>query len=109
MCKFRYDPTFRETVVIPFTEGRYSELDKKYVEMYFPKIHFGEDGPSRPLNRRVIDRDPLLRKWWRTKYEIEIPEEAEVWSKPEKAHEIFGLEIPMEELYSSVDELEALI
>jgi hypothetical protein len=75
-----------ESVVKPFLEGKYSEVDRTYVEKYFPSV------PSHHLytNRLIFDKDDKVKRMWEKKLDVELPKGAEVWSKPQPKNEIYG-------------------
>jgi hypothetical protein len=63
-----------EGVVKPFLEGRYSKIDRTFVEKHFPDDAFSDTH----VNRRILDKDPSLREYWESKLGISLPEDAEV-------------------------------
>jgi len=75
----------REKVVKPFMEGKYSQIDRAYVDKYFPAI------PSHKLygNRLVLDRSKVFKQMWEEKIGVELPEDAEVWSRPTPQNETY--------------------
>lgn len=90
---FKFTPEQREKIIKPFLEGKYSEIDREYVNKYFRR-----NAPSGKIstNWQILNKAPALRKHWErelnvTPYiRISIPEEAEVWSKVKKEHEILN-------------------
>lgn len=65
-----------------FKRGDYSKINKEYVEKYFPK-YIEEDGIQiKYPNRMIFDKDPDLRDAWDLEYNVQIPEDTEVWPKP---------------------------
>jgi hypothetical protein len=77
----------REKVVKPFLQGKYSELDKDYVEKHFPL------DPKHSLygNRLVIEKSDKYVKYW-SEQGVEIPANAEVWSRPDLTNETYNYE-----------------
>lgn len=71
-----------------FLRGEYSKMDRNYVEKNFPEITKYEGKEIRNPNRGVFDKADFLREAWRSEYNVEIPEDAEVWIKPDKAREL---------------------
>ncbi len=86
MVAFKIPEERYTTIVKPFLEGKYSHIDRIYVEAKFPKDPTGK----LRLNRRILDKDPVLRKEWSRKIGIELPPDAEVWSKAKEADETYG-------------------
>lgn len=75
-----------QTVVKPFIDGKYSRIDRSYVEEKFPKDPLGK----LRLNRRILDKDPALRDEWSRRIGVTLPDDAEVWSKAKEADETYG-------------------
>lgn len=73
-------------VVRPFLEGKYSKVDRKYVDRNFP------DEPGHRLygNGLVFRKSPAKKSFWETKLDTTLPPDAEVWSKPQKKKEVYG-------------------
>lgn len=84
-----------ENIVKPFLEGKYSEIDKKYVASHFKK-HKPNGEVS--MNWRILCKDDwdipgnlqTLQEYWEELIGIPLPPNAEVWSRPEKRDEIYG-------------------
>lgn len=78
----------KEKVVKPFLQGKYSELDKTYVEKFFPL------DPKHALygNRLVIEKSDKYVKYW-SDQGVELPANAEVWSRPDLTNEIYTHEL----------------
>lgn len=92
---FKFTPEQQETIVNPFILGKYSEIDRAYVAKNFKKT----SGTGKiSTNWQILTKDKALREHWErelnvTPYiRISIPEEAEVWSRVKKEHEILGYE-----------------
>lgn len=96
---FGISEEMKEKVVKPFMEGKYSAVDRSYVEKNFPA------SPTHKLygNRLVFDRSPILRKMWEEKIGVELDEEAEVWSKPKPELETYGFKL--DEPFRTVPEM----
>lgn len=73
-------------VLNPFLEGKYSEIDRNYVNKFFPNI------ASHRLygNRLVLTKSPAKRMYWENRIGVTLPEEAEVWPRPKKENEVYG-------------------
>lgn len=73
-------------IVKPFTEGKYSEVDRDYVSKHFP------NNPSHRLygNRLVFDRSEIMRKAIENELGVTLAKGAEVWSKPKLENELYG-------------------
>lgn len=84
---FEPDENTKTKILKPFIEGKYSKIDKDYVEKYF---NYKEIDGSKPINRMIFDKDPKLKEYWENKIEVSLPENAEVWSAPKKEKEIYG-------------------
>lgn len=91
---FRFTPQQKASIVIPFTLGKYSEIDREYVKQNFPMYN----GNQVSFNWRILHKDIWqlpksimgLREYWLRRIGQPIPEDAEVWSKPKKEEEIFN-------------------
>lgn len=64
-------------ILMPYLAGKYSTIDKEYVNTYFPPTR--EDGAVN-ITRLVFDRSDMLRKYWEDKIGVKLPSDAEVWS-----------------------------
>lgn len=86
MFILRINEEYRENVVKPFMEGKYSKIDKNYV-----RRHFNPVSPNGTIsnNWMILHKDPILRKNWSALIGIELKEDAEVWSKPKREEEIY--------------------
>ena len=84
----------KESIIKPFLNGKYSEIDRDYVAKNFPqKEYVGKNSHGRPIykdliNYKILNKDQGLRDWWEEKYGLALPENAEVWSRPEPKDEI---------------------
>lgn len=73
--------------VIPaFLDGKYSEIDRSYVNKHFP------DNPAHRLygNRLVLIKHPAKRSFWESRIGVSLPPDAEVFPRPTKKSEIYG-------------------
>ena len=101
--KTEYDPTkqmthvvlqipegYRDTVVKPFLAGKYSKIDRDYVRRYYePKRRNVAGIYEDSYNYKILTKHPEIRDWWEYRLGTSLPEDAEVWPKPEKEDEIF--------------------
>lgn len=96
-----YDPTTESIIVVmepdddvkkkiiePFLQGKYSKIDKDYVNKYFNYVY--PDG-TRPINWLILNKDKSLWNYWENKING-LPKDAEVWSAPRKIDEIYRYE-----------------
>ena len=92
MFVFALPESIKESYVKPVLAGKYSQADRKVVDLYFPK------DPNHPRygNRLVLDKSDLWRADWEKKIGISLPEEAEVWSKAQQKNETYGFIDPTE-------------
>lgn len=78
-----------------FVSGEYTKIPRNYVKKYFkPRLYDGQDryGISRwkaSKNFMVLTGDEIIRKQIERDLEVEIPEGAEVFSKP-NTNEYYG-------------------
>lgn len=81
---FRIKEDDYKTVVLPFTQGKYSEVSRDFVEKYFP------NEPTSPLygNRLIFDKSQRWVEEW-SKKGVELPDGAEVWSRPLEQKETY--------------------
>ena len=90
---FKFTEEQKEKIIQPFIAGKYSEIDREYVNKYFKQ--FNSTG-QKTTNWQILNKDDDLRRSWErelnvTPYiRISIPEDAEVWSKIKKENEIIG-------------------
>ena len=83
---FKIKEEDQQKVVKPFLEGKYSEVDREYVEKNFPL-----DRTHRLYaNRLVFDKSIVMKNLTEKKIGMELPKEAEVWSRPLEKNEIYG-------------------
>lgn len=88
MFTFKPDEITYKTIFKPFVDGKYSQIDRAYVEKYF---NYLEDGVKN-MNYAVLTKSPALRLYWENKIGVKLPDDAEVWSRPEKRDEIYAYE-----------------
>lgn len=83
---FKMSDEDKEAVLSPFLKGEYSQVDRKYVDKYFP------NNPAHRLygNRLVFDKHPAKRSYWEAKIGQTLPADAEVWPKPHPKTEVYG-------------------
>lgn len=85
LFRFRIPDNEVETVVKPFLAGRYSQIDRTYVDKNFPAGNASFAG-----NRAILTKAESMRKYWEDKIGQPLPEGAEVWSKPTLTNEVYG-------------------
>lgn len=85
MYKFKVPEEYKETVMKPFLRGKYSEVDRDYVESNFSK------SPASPhyWNRLILDKADDVRNWQEERIGVELPPDAEVWDKPKLENEVY--------------------
>lgn len=103
MMVFGVPPKYRNTVMEPFLEGKYSQIDRQYVDKYFLKY----TGPGMiSSNWLILHKDDYYKRQWEVRLDTPLPEGAEVWSKRKKEEEVYGysslVEEPEEELLESM-------
>ncbi len=76
------------TIVEPFLRGKYSEIDRDYVRLRFPRISDGQLS----TNYLILTKDPILKAYWESdeKIGMSLPDNAEVWSKAKRQDEVYG-------------------
>lgn len=86
---FNLNEDFKTKVIKPFIEGKYSNIDRKFVEATHP-VYISEDTLSYGKNkvRLVLDKSDELKQEWEELLDAKLPENAEVWSIPSKETEI---------------------
>lgn len=78
----------RKNIVLPFLNGEYSKIDRKYVTKYFSSTVNGNVS----TNWLILNKSNSLRQYWEKRIGITLPADAEVWSKPKKEDEILNYE-----------------
>jgi hypothetical protein len=77
----------KRNVIDPFIKGKFSMIDRVYVKLNFSPIVGGK--PSR--NWQILHKSPVLKAYWESELGCPLPEDAEVWSKPEIDKEFFNV------------------
>jgi hypothetical protein len=90
MFRFSLSPGARENIVKPFLDGKYSKIDRDYVKEHFNKLVSG--GSQLSTNWMILNKHESLRKYWEEQIGTTLPQDAEVWSRPEKIDEIYNYE-----------------
>lgn len=88
MFTFQPDAEITSSILSPFIKGKYSQIDRGYVNKHFSYKVNGM--PNH--NYLVLTKHPSLKAYWEERLNVTLPEDAEVWSKPEKKDEVFGYE-----------------
>ena len=89
----------KNTIIVPFLKGKYSEIDRDYVTKYFKQQEFvGYDSWGYPqyrelINYKVLTKSPDLKEYWEKRLDVELDPDAEVWSRPEEENEILNYPI----------------
>lgn len=83
MYKIEFFPKYKDTVVSPFMEGKYSKIDQNYVNRFFSPYVFNGEELVPSYNYMILTKSPILKQMWEDAIGVELDEEAEVWSKPE--------------------------
>jgi hypothetical protein len=87
MVVFSLNDIIKEQVITPFIDGKYSKIDRFYVDKYFkPTTSFG----TMSTNYLILTKSPILRDFWEERLGVRLPEDAEVWSRPEKKSEVYN-------------------
>lgn len=81
---------WREKVVLPFLDGKYSQIDRDYVKKYFPEKIYQGGVLAQSVNYKILTKHEDLRYYWEAIIDTSLPEDAEVWSKPELTDEVFN-------------------
>jgi hypothetical protein len=76
-----------ETIVKPFIQGKYSQIDRSYVDTHFTK--YTSKGEI-SVNWRILHKDVALKVYWENRIDVTLPDDAEVWSKIKEEDEIFS-------------------
>lgn len=91
LFKLRIPQEYVSTVVTPFIDGKYSEIDRTYVDTHFPATSTKYAG-----NRAILYKSPEMRKYWEEKIGVDLPQDAEVWSKPDLTKETYFYDITLQ-------------
>lgn len=74
-------------VVIPFLDGKYSKIDKDYVDAHL-KFKVGLNTYSNAY--RICNKDNALRQEWEERLDVYLPDDAEVASRPKMEKEMLN-------------------
>lgn len=86
----------QEKIVKPFIQGKYSQIDRGYVEK-----HFTPKGiKTNSVNYQILTKSPALKKYWENLLEVTLDDDVEVWFKPEYEDEV--LNAPKDEDFQAV-------
>lgn len=92
LLQFSIDEQIRESVVKPFLEGKYSEVDRDFVAENHPVYSVYPtltDNGELSFTYRVFIRCKQLRQDIINEFGVPLEENAEVFSSPDKEEEIF--------------------
>jgi hypothetical protein len=84
MFVYKFDEQTKKTVVKQVMEGKYSEVNRDYVESNYPL-----SSSKLVTNRMVFDKHERLKHMWEERIGTALPDNAEVWSKPRKQDEMY--------------------
>ena len=73
-----------------FLQGSYSKMSK---EAQLVIIRSKSKNTLKIVLRDIFQKSPKLKAYWEDKTDADIPEDAEVWPKPEKTGEVFSNKI----------------
>ncbi len=96
--EFRVTESTQDAIVKPFLEGKYSKVDKDYVNNNFPKLTFSNGSMTLNPKWKVFYKHPDWAKYWEQRIGITFNDNMEVWSKPLKQEEIYGFPEQVSEL-----------
>lgn len=71
-------------IINPFMVGKYSKICRDYVEKNF------NTGDPNYVNYMILKKSKYLKEYWEDRINVTLPEDAEVWSKPDLKKEIFN-------------------
>ncbi len=74
-----------------FKRGAYSKFPTRYKIKHFPK--YNSITGEKSVDHQIVYRSDTLRKMWEEYLDVELPANAEVWSKPELKNESFDKEV----------------
>lgn len=79
---FKVPDNIYYTVVIPFMAGKYSEINRSYVNKFFSPLV--KVGPHivHDITYAALTKDSSLKEYWEDRIDMELPEDAEVYSAP---------------------------
>lgn len=84
MFVYKFDEHTKDKVVKPVIEGKYSKVDRDYVESNYPL-----SSSKLVTNRMVFDKHERLKQMWEDRIGTTLPDDAEVWSKFRIQDEIY--------------------
>lgn len=82
---FKVEDKDYEGVVKPFVDGKYSAVDRGYVDKFFPR----NPNSATWWNRLILDKDSRVVSYWQSRG-VNLPKGAEVWNKVKKDDETYG-------------------
>lgn len=86
---FQPNEEIYRNVIAPFCEGKYSKIDKTYVNKYFSnQSSIG----LKSMEWKICNKNSSIKRYWEDRIGVALSEEAEVWSRPKKEDEIYGYE-----------------
>jgi len=88
MFVFSFEDNFKQSVVSPFLAGKYSKIDRDYVNMFFPREIISGITRRPSMNWMILNKSPKIREQWEDILDVSLPEDAEVWSRPLETEEI---------------------
>jgi hypothetical protein len=96
IVKYSIPEEYKESVVGKFIEGKYSEIDRKYVSENFQEFIRANFGVKSSYKYLVLTKSDNLRNYWEDRLGVTLPENAEVWSRAEKEDEMLHYTYPEE-------------
>lgn len=93
MLLIEFPEDYKQTIVQPFLEGKYSKINRQYVNQYYKPFTMNEHG-ERIMSRNwmILHKHDDLRKEWENILDMNLPDDAEVWSRPTKYEEVYNFE-----------------
>lgn len=85
MFKFRIPADVKSTIVDPFLDGKYSQVDRTYVDTHFPN----DASNKNYTTRQVFEKHPAMRAYQEDRTGVELPPDAEVWDKVKTENETY--------------------
>jgi len=83
----------------PFLKGKYSDINQKLInfypkfvptgKIYYMKGNFPRQIMGACLQRKICTKSQDLKYYWEEVIDINLPEDAEVWSKPNLDEEYY--------------------
>ena len=70
------------TILIPFREGKYSKIDRTYVNENFTRFIKIDNTIVESINYLILHKDPVLKKRWEDFLDVTIDSWAELWDIP---------------------------